>query len=324
MDGRGRLLRSLRFSGVGETPGALAYSSALALPPRFAPELQKNRPGRSPRRGWRGRLLDALATTATSFCFSLSLLFVVGAYGLVKGGHYAAFVAANGEPVDVLAKSLGFSIKTVTISGARELKEADLLAVAGITSRNSLLFLDVGEVRDRLQRGALVKEAVVTKRYPDRLIIEIEERQPFALWQYNGNVQIIAADGVPLSAMRDRRFIHLPLVVGAGANEKLSQYLSLLDGVGELREKIVAGVWVAERRWTLKTANGVDIVLPEIAPEAALVRLAELEKTTQILDKDLISIDLREEGRLMVRLTEEAAAERAGTLAAKSKAKGGH
>lgn len=254
----------------------------------------------------------------------MSLLGAVAAYGIVKGGHYADFVADHGQPSELLAKAFGFSIKAVTISGERELKEQDLLATAGIGPRNSLLFLDAAKIRERLQQLPLVKEATVTKLYPDRLLIEIEERQPFALWQCDGEVHIVAADGVPVAAMHDQRFIHLPLVVGAGANEKLQQYLALLDAAGDLKERIVAGVLVAKRRWTLKTTNGIDILLPETEPDAALARLAELQRTAHILDKDVISLDLREPGRLVARLTEEAAAERAEALPHKSKAKGGH
>jgi cell division protein FtsQ len=281
-------------------------------------------PARQKRLGLRHKILNRLAGPGTGACLSLSLLAAVGGYGAVKGGHYAAFVAAQGQPADLVAKALGFSIKSVTISGERELKEQDLLTLAGIGPRNSLLFLDVAEIRERLQQLPLVKEAAVTKLYPDRLLIEIEERQPFALWQCDGKVLIVAADGVPVAAMRDQRFIHLPLVVGAGANEKLSQYLALLDTAGDLRERIVAGVLVAKRRWTLKTANGIEILLPETEPEAALARLVELQQTSHILDKDLISLDLRQPSRLVARLTEEAAAERAETLPRKSKAKGGH
>jgi len=281
-------------------------------------------PARQKRLGLRHKILNRLAGPGTGACLSLSLLAAVGGYGAVKGGHYAAFVAAQGQPADLIAKALGFSIKSVTISGERELKEQDLLTLAGIGPRNSLLFLDVAKIRERLQQLPLVKEAAVTKLYPDRLLIEIEERQPFALWQCDGKVLIVAADGVPVAAMRDQRFIHLPLVVGAGANEKLSQYMALLDTAGDLRERIVAGVLVAKRRWTLKTANGIEILLPETEPEAALARLVELQQTSHILDKDLISLDLRQPSRLVARLTEEAAAERAETLPRKSKAKGGH
>jgi cell division protein FtsQ len=322
MDGRGRLLRSLTALNMGFGPAAMAYAGALP-----APEIHSARPimppARQPRQGVRRKILARLAGPGTGACFSLALLAATGAYGAVKGGHYAAFVAAQGEPADIVAKALGFSIKAVTIAGERELKEQDVLAVAGIGPRNSLLFLDVAKIREKLKQLALVKDAAVTKLYPDRLLIEIEERQPFALWQCDGRVQIVAADGVPVAAMRDQRFIHLPLVVGAGANEKLDQYLALLEAAGDLRERIVAGVLVAGRRWTLKTATGIDVLLPETEPEAALARLVDLQRTSRVLDKDILSLDFRQRGRLIARLAQEAAAERAAMLPSKTKAKGG-
>jgi len=322
MDGRGRLLRSLTALNMGFGPAAMVYAGALP-----APEIHSARPivapVRRPRQGLRHKILARLAGPGTGACFSLALLAAAGAYGAVKGGHYAAFVAAEGEPADILAKALGFSIKAVTIAGERELKEQDILAVSGIGPRNSLLFLDVGKIRERLKQLPLVKEAAVTKLYPDRLLIEIEERQPFALWQCDGQVRIVAADGVPVAAMRDQRFIHLPLVVGAGANEKLDQYLALLETAGDLRERIVAGVLVAGRRWTLKTANGIDVLLPEMEPAAALARLVDLQRTSHVLDKDILSLDFRQPGRVVARLGQEAAAERAAMLPSKTKAKGG-
>lgn len=322
MDGRGRLLRSLRAVTVGFAPAALAYAGALPVL-----EVESTRkimpPARQPRQDLRHKILSRLAGPGTGACFSLALLAAVSAYGAVLGGHYAVFIAAEGEPADIVAKTLGFSIKAVTIAGARELKEQDILAIAGIGPRNSLLFLDVAKMRERLKQLPLVKEAAVTKLYPDRLLIEIEERQPFALWQCDGHVQIVAADGVPLAAMRDQRFIHLPLVVGTGANEKLGQYLALLETAGDLRERIVAGVLVAGRRWTLKTANGIDVLLPEMEPEAALARLVDLQRTSHVLDKDILSLDFRQPGRVAARLAQEAAAERAAMLTSKTKAKGG-
>jgi cell division protein FtsQ len=280
-------------------------------------------PARQPRQGLRYKILARLAGPSAGACFSLAVLAAAGAYGVVKGGHYAAFVAAQGEPADILAKVLGFSIKAVTIVGERELKEQGILAVAGIGPHHSLLFLDVATIRERLQQLPLVKEAAVSKLYPNRLLIEIEERQPFALWQCDGQVRIVAADGVPLAAMRDRRFIQLPLVVGAGANEKLDQYFTLLEAAGDLRERIVAGVRVAGRRWSLKTANGIDVLLPEKEPAVALARLVDLQRTSHVLDKDILSLDFRQPGRVVARLSEEAAAERAAMLTSETKAKGG-
>lgn len=323
MDGRGRLLRSVSAPEIGLPPAAMASAGALVLAETLSGRRPVAAPPRRQKQSLLQKFLDLLARPGASAFFSVALLTAVGAYGAVKGGHYAAFVEKEGEPADILAKALGFSIKAVTISGARELKEQDILAVAGISPRNSLLFLDAAKIRERLKALALVKEAAVSKLFPDRLLIEVEERQPFALWQSGGEVKIVAADGVPLGKLRDTRFVDLPFVVGQGANEKLGQYMALLETAGDLRGKIIAGVRVAGRRWTLKTANGIDILLPEMDPEAALARLTELHRAYHLLDKDVLSLDLRQPGRLVARLTQEAGAERAAAVAKKTKAKGG-
>ena len=55
-------------------------------------------------------------------------------------------------------------------------------------------------------------------------------------------------------------------------------------------------------------------VLPENDPEATLAQFARMARETRILDKDLVSIDLRVPGRIYARLTEEAAAARAEAM----------
>jgi cell division protein FtsQ len=65
-------------------------------------------------------------------------------------------------------------------------------------------------------------------------------------------------------------------------------------------------------------------MLPETNPGAALAALAGLERDTRILERDVISLDLRLPDRLVARLSEEAAAQRADTLGRKgAKAKAG-
>jgi cell division protein FtsQ len=67
------------------------------------------------------------------------------------------------------------------------------------------------------------------------------------------------------------------------------------------------------RRWTLKLDNGLDIRLPQEDTEQALARLEALERSSRIIAKDLIAIDLRLPDRVVVRFSEEAAAARLGT-----------
>jgi cell division protein FtsQ len=321
MDGGGRLLRSLGEFGINlaQAPFALASSvDSNALPvalPQAAPRLPLMHHRR--RRAFPRSLLRLSRSPFFGPSLAFALIGAATLYGAVCGGAYAKFVADNGTLPDIVARAAGFPIKSVTISGAHELREVEILSLAGVRAQNSLVFLDVATIRQRLTAVPLIKEASVSKLFPNRLLIEIEERQPRALWQKNGVVSIVAGDGTPIDSLRNSRFERLPLVVGDSANKKLDDYFAVLAASGDLKARIRAGILVSERRWTLKMDNGVEIDLPERDPAAAIARFALLERDSHVLEKDIVSVDLRLLDRVAVRLTDEAAAARAAATASK-------
>ena len=243
--------------------------------------------------------------------------------GLSVNGGLEGFTSRYGAPRDLAARIAGFPLDVVTISGQKELTEAEILEHGQLSTRKSLLFLDAAALRDRLKEMPLVKEASVRKLYPNRVVIEVVERTPHALWQHDGEVSIIARDGTVIDSVRDDRFFDLPFVSGQGANLRIAEFVTILDAAGELRGKIRAGMRVADRRWTLKMTSGVEVMLPERNPVAALATLAQLEREARILNKDILSIDMRLPGRVTAQLSEEAYAARLEAKARKpNKAKG--
>jgi cell division protein FtsQ len=251
------------------------------------------------------------------------LFAAVGLYGSVIGGQYDDFVAFEGEPHHVLARALGFGIDTVTIAGIDELNEVEVLQAAGIDSRTSLAFLDAAAVRDRLMSLPLVKEAAVRKLYPSSLSITLTEGEPFALWQNQGEVFVVSKAGSVIEPLSDPRLNALPLVVGEGAAARAAGFLALLDAQPDVKAHMRAAILTGTRRWNLKLDNGLDVKLPEAALPASLERLSGLIKEQRLLDKDILSLDMRQPDRLVLRLTEEAAAARQEALKAKLKARGG-
>jgi cell division protein FtsQ len=241
---------------------------------------------------------------------ALSFIGLTGVSGWVIGGHQEAMRRVHGGLPDIVARAAGFPIRSVDVSGVKELGKDEIVAASGMTPAGSLLFLDVGAVRASLKTLPLVAEATVRKLYPDRIEIKIVEREPFALWQQEGVVSVVSADGTVIDTLSDRRYLKLPHVVGPGARLRVREYAAILDGVPELRSQIRAGVLVSERRWTLKMANGVDIKLPEENAVEALRQLERLDREAQVLAKDIIAVDLRIPGRIAFRLSEEAAAAR--------------
>ncbi len=96
-----------------------------------------------------------------------------------------------------------------------------------------------------------IAQAAVLKLYPGRLRIEIKERKAFALWQKDGRVYLIAADGTVLETYVPQRFASLPLVVGHGAEHTAQDFLDLLKRYPVIAKSVEASVLVAERRWNL-------------------------------------------------------------------------
>ncbi|MGD0761601.1 MAG: cell division protein FtsQ/DivIB [Roseiarcus sp.] len=308
MDGRGRFVRSLSET-LGLRP-APSPALAFARPPG-GPVRVLLRGERAARGSTRWRLgLDRPAPRGLGVALAIGLLLGAAALGLAWGRQYQTFVDREGGIGDFVARALGLAVKVVSISGEAQLTEPEILALAGVSPKDSLPFFDAARTRRNLEALPLIKQASVRKLYPDRIIIDIVERTPVALWQKDGEVHAIAADGAVIGDLRDSRFSSLPFVVGEGANARLSEFMTLLDASAELRPKIVAGVLVGARRWNLKMKSGIDVKLPENDPLAAMATLLALQRQSRVLDRDILSLDLRVEGKVFARLSEEAAAAR--------------
>jgi cell division protein FtsQ len=251
------------------------------------------------------------------------LLLATGAYGSIRGGGFERFIEDNGSIADIVARGFGFGIDAITISGQRELLSTEVLKIAGIRQQESLLFLDVNTIRERLVASPIIQTANVRKLYPNQLVITIGERTADALWQRDGEVLIIAADGRIIDKMRDQRYSQLPFIVGAGANKRYAEYMRILAAAGPLKHQIRAGTLIGERRWTIKFANNLDLKLPESAPEDAMAQFVTLNKAYDLLDKDMLIADMRVQGRFIGQLSEEAMARREDAKKKRPKRKGG-
>ncbi|MBV1706429.1 MAG: cell division protein FtsQ/DivIB [Hyphomicrobiales bacterium] len=243
---------------------------------------------------------------------ALALLFLVStaSVSLVQSGQYAKFAAESGGIGDILARSLGLGVKAIVITTDNGMTPGQILPATGITQLSSTLFLNADAIRTRLLALPRIKQAAVRVLYPDRVVIDIQERRPFAIWQDNGKLSVISADGTPIETASSRRWAGLPFVVGPQANMQIGDFAKLIAVAPTLKSRIRAGVLVSGRRWDLKMSNGIDVRLPEHHAEAALKTLAMLEATSHVLEKDILSLDFRAPGRMVARLSADAYAAR--------------
>ena len=257
---------------------------------------------------------------------TLALYGSVGVFGMIEGGHWPTVKAEVLNSPQTIANAVGFRVVAVQTEGQNALTDDEVLLALGVREDTALPFLDVNAARERLMQNPLVEQATVRKLFPDRVTVHLVERKPFALWQHDGKVQILAEDGTPIDDFRDSRFAHLPLVVGPGANAKAQALLDALQFAPKIREETYAAVLVAERRWNLRLRSGVEVKLPEFEFGAALARLETLQSRRDLFGKWISVIDLRSADKTVVRLTNEAADQMAQddkTASTKAKKKGG-
>ena len=246
------------------------------------------------------------------------------AYGVSLGGHAEAAKTIGYDLADAAVNTVGFQVREVKLSGYNHVTPTEILNGAGIKSSTSILFVNADEMRTRLESMPWIQSASVRKLFPDRIEIAITERKAFALWQSNGEIRVISRDGTPIAPYSDDpRYIHLPIVVGEGAEKRVGEIVDALARLPGLRDQVRAAILVAERRWTLKMRNGIDVRLPETGLDEALLQLVQLDQDKNLLTRDITIIDLRLPDRVAVRLSEAAAAARAEALKAKDKKKGG-
>jgi cell division protein FtsQ len=320
MGGGGRLDRSLRSPGskseiksdlkAPDLIGMAAIGAGILLREQIA-KLKRARAERLDERAKNPNraiaLLERYVPRRLGTVLTLVILGGSAALGVTRGGHVDEAIAALSDTRNALANAAGFRITSVTINGRKQLTQDEVLAIGGVNGRSSLLFLDAASVRDSLKANPWIADATVLKLYPGALQINITERQPFALWQENGKLSVIADDGAVLEPYVTRRFASLPLVVGKGAETRARDFLALVAKYPAVNSQLKAAIFVGERRWNLRFKDGLDIRLPETDVGNALAALGKYDREDKLFSRDITAIDMRLPDRLTVRLSDEAA-----------------
>jgi cell division protein FtsQ len=313
MNDRARLAQSLKST--------TRRRAAAAAPLRVHGWPMSTQGWRRLARRWFTNLLECNVPHGAGASAAALLLLASTCYGVVKGGHAPNIAAQVQDIGDSAANSLGFRISEIALAGEHEMSRQDVLALAGITGRSSLLFIDAAQTRARLLTNPWIAQATVLKLYPGRLRIGIKERKAFALWQNEGRVYVIAADGTVLEPDVPARYSTLPLVVGKGAEHAARDFIALVARYPDIAERVEASVLVADRRWNLHLKSGLEVLLPETDPAQALARLTDLDRTKKLLSRDIVAVDLRLPDRVTVRQSDAAAAAREEALKAAEKDK---
>lgn len=272
----------------------------------------RKRPGKTQRKAVRPAAAAGAGKLA-AFGFT-GFLVLMGAAAAIALDLPAKAMLGAGQAVG----SAGFTVNGYQIAGLRSMdrKLVDAVVVDELRraaaptggARPAQPLVDVSRIRDRLLRFGWVKDARVSRRLPDTLVIDVVERTPAAMWQDGQRLALIDSEGVVLDRVRIDRMPDLPLLIGPGANLQASKLDALLAQVPTLQAQLASATWVGRRRWDLAFTSGETVALPEgdRPASAALAKFAELDRSTGLLGRGLVRFDLRVPGKMIVRLPRSA------------------
>ena len=257
----------------------------------------------------------------------LLTLLLAGAAALVwTVASLAGVPALAQEQIALLSARAGFKVVHLEVRGVNHINELKIYnRILGQTDR-SMTQLDLDTVRQSVLDLSWVKDARVSRQLPDRLIVDIVERDPHAVLKTDDKLVLIDDEGHELETVSPARARGMLVLSGPGVGAKVPDLGRLLETAPALKPQVAEAEWVGNRRWNLTFKSGQEVLLPEGADQAgaALLAFARMDGVNRLLGGKVASFDMRAPDRIYLRVpghADELAAEQRAKAAAKAAAK---
>jgi cell division protein FtsQ len=257
----------------------------------------------APRRPRRRRLPRHVRYAAL---WSLPLVIVAGCYGVGVAGRMpvvASMLADAADRLVAVSAVCGLVVADIEVEGRETTSAATIMAALGAARGTPILAVSPSRAKEHLESLPWVRSATIERRLPGTLFVRLVERRPLAVWQHGGKQELIDRDGEVIPVTDLSPFARLPTLVGEDAAPHATRLIDMLAGEPELAARVTAAIRVGDRRWNLRVDNMTDVLLPEEDPAGAWSRLAQLERTNNLLKRDVQTVDLRLPDRLVLRVT---------------------
>jgi cell division protein FtsQ len=175
----------------------------------------------------------------------------------------AGVLALAGVLTWVVYGTAVLGVRTVRVVGAEVLTPLEVRAAAAVADRQPLAGVDLGDVTSRVEALPPVDRAVVSRRWPRTIVIEVVERTPVAAVPAGQAFRLVDDEGVPFRDVREAPAglpvarVAAPGPSDADTRAALTVLASLTD---ELREQLTEISVEGPARIKLTLAKGRAVV----------------------------------------------------------------
>jgi len=215
----------------------------------------------------------------------------------------------------ILENSPLFALERIEVAGTLRASLGELPPLNGMEPAGNLLTLDIQEVVRRLEAQPEVESASVAKKFPNQLVVRVEERQPVALVVAEGELYHVDDAGVIFRKAGPGDTLDLPVISGLERSamsfesgpegRQVEKALGLLRCL-ELDASVLGGV--SEIR--VDASQGLSFVLVDLPVPVQIgwedfdARKAKFKRILPLVlerQETLVAVDLRFDHQVVVR-----------------------
>ncbi len=269
----------------------------------------KKRSAKSRGPTWFDKMLLALMITP-AIIRKITTLLILAACGLLAA-MAAIYVGIPRMAATLFADGVaraGFTVRNVEINGLEHMDRMTVYGIALDQESMSMASVDLAGVRQKLLGYGWIADAHVSRRLPNVLVVQIQERKAAAVWQHAGKLALVDGAGVVLEPLTPNNMpADLPLVIGPDANRQSAAMAELLSHAPRLKPLISGATWVGNRRWDLRFQTGETLALPEgeAASSTALAAFEHKDTLHPLLGRGYARFDTRDGTHIFVKLKQE-------------------
>lgn len=201
--------------------------------------------------------------------------------------------------LEALGVAAGLGINEISISGLKHTLDAEVFTALGPTTM-TLAGFDVAAARARIEALSWVETATLARVLPDKLRIDIRERQASAVWHQGERKFLVDAQGRILGALGNFVPPNLPHIAGDGAPQAAAELFGAIARHPDLLTRVVLARRMGQRRWDLELANSTRIKLAAGDLDASLARFDRLNTQTRIVGRAGQIVDLTLGDRIVI------------------------
>ena len=192
-----------------------------------------------------------------------------------------------------------FKLENIEVKETSYVPKEDIMRIAGVYKGQHMFQVETDRAVQNLRKDLRIEQAIVKRKFPNGIYIEVEERRPVACVACEFGYLDLDRKGMVLNAYRVRHLQTIPLLTGIEArdlyigdtfeNEQILLALQYLAPLDETELAKIAEMNLANPRYVVvRTTNAAEIRI------GALERIEEKVKLTKSFlgDQPIKFIDL--------------------------------